>query len=235
MSMSRRVSSWILTSTLCVSVTVLSGAGAVLTLAILMDKGIIIGVDFDSSTRSLPFALFKIQTGTHLFLPSFLRYHLSFGSFHSALAFATNYAQLVYFAHSLEVLLHRILEDEDESLTLVVQFLDHFPQSLDVVVGCARKTEVERWKYLFDNVGAPRDLFEQCLEEGKLGTAAGYLLVLQNLEQLDDVGDSVRLLRLATAAGDTSLCKDVVRFLRSIDQSGATLSAALEAIEEPQT
>ena len=45
-------------------------------------------------------------------------------------------------------------------LPLVVEFLDHFPQALDVVVGCARKTEVARWGFLFDVVGPPRDLFE---------------------------------------------------------------------------
>lgn len=45
-------------------------------------------------------------------------------------------------------------------LPLVVEFLDHFPQALDVVVGCARKTEVARWDFLFDVVGNPRDLFE---------------------------------------------------------------------------
>ena len=47
-------------------------------------------------------------------------------------------------------------------LPLVVEFLDHFPQALDVVVGCARKTEVARWNFLFDIVGPPRDLFEVC-------------------------------------------------------------------------
>ena len=183
-----------------------------------MDKGIIIGVDYETSTRSLPFALFKIQTGTHLFLPPFLRYHLSQHHLVPALTFAVNYSSLVYFAHSLEILLHSVLEDEVDTglelLPLVIEFLDHFPESLDVVVGCARKTEVERWGMLFDVVGQPRSLFEKCLEQGMLKTAAGYLLVLQNLEELDDVKvgceaclgvnaddkDTVRVLRLAMAA-----------------------------------
>ena len=155
-----------------------------------MDKGIIIGVDYGTSTRSFPFALYKIQTGTHLFLPQFLRYHLTSHHLASALAFAANYASIVYFAHSLEILLHSVLEDEMDTglatLPGVIEFLDHFPESLDVVVSCARKTEVERWSLLFDVVGKPRDLFEQCLRMGNLRSAASYLLVLHNLEELDD-------------------------------------------------
>lgn len=155
-----------------------------------MDKGIIIGVDYETSTRSLPFALFKIQTGTHLFLPQFLRFHLSSDRLESALAFAANYSSIVYFVHSLEILLHSVLEDAMDTglnaLPAVIEFLDHFPESLDVVVGCARKTEVERWNLLFDVVGKPRDLFEKCLDTGRLRTAASYLLVLHNLEELDD-------------------------------------------------
>ncbi len=155
-----------------------------------MDKGIIIGVDYETSNRSLPFTLFKIQTGTHLFLPKFLRFHLTANHLNSALAFATNYASIVYFAHALEILLHSVLEDEMDTglgtLPGVIEFLDYFPESLDVVVGCARKTEVERWSLLFDVVGRPRDLFEKCLESGRLRTAASYLLVLHNLEELDD-------------------------------------------------
>lgn len=105
---------------------------------------------------------------------------------------ATNYKNLVYFAHAMEILLHSVLEDEvdahnearrvlptspddvespdedriDGILSTVIEFLDHFPEALDVVVGCARKTEVERWKYLFDIVGKPRDLFEVSTNPG---------------------------------------------------------------------
>jgi hypothetical protein len=169
-----------------------------------MDKGIIIGVDYETSTRSLPFSLFKIQTGTHLFLPQFLRYHLSRNQLASALSFSRNYSSLIYFSHSLEILLHAVLEDESASgvdiLPGVVDFLDHFDQSLDVVVGVARKVEVEQWELLFKIVGRPRELFEQCLKEGSNKTAAGYLLVLQNLEELDDVRDTVRVLRAALKA-----------------------------------
>lgn len=42
----------------------------------------------------------------------------------------------------------------------MVEFLDHFDECLQVVVNCARKTEVARWEFLFNVVGKPRDLFE---------------------------------------------------------------------------
>ncbi|WVF67677.1 hypothetical protein IAT40_002436 [Kwoniella sp. CBS 6097] len=257
-------------------------------LSILMDKGIIIGVDPESSTRHLPWPIYKISTGTHLFLPQFLRYHLTASppSLANALILACHYQGLVYFAHSLEILLHSVLEDEaakpamiplpasasitgspntqepeaesepgssaletpivrigsrsDHSspetqpgitpLTAVITFLDHFPSSLDVVVGCARKTEIDRWQVLFDVVGPPRELFEQCLEEGKLRTAASYLLVLHGLEGLDDVEDTIRLLRQAIKAKEFHLCKELLRFLHSIDESGTALRAAIEKV-----
>ena len=80
----------------------------------------------------------------------------------------------MFFAHGLEILLHTVVESEavaepDESgasnaasktLPAVIEFLDHFEVALDVVVGCARKTEVTRWRGLFDIVGSPKSLFE---------------------------------------------------------------------------
>lgn len=103
--------------------------------------------------------------------------------------FATHYQHLVYFAHALEILLHTVLELEadallatrpstplygangtiaspstpapvDAVLPRIIAFLDHFDEALQVVVGCARKTEIARWAYLFEAVGKPRDLFE---------------------------------------------------------------------------
>ncbi|WVR09306.1 hypothetical protein IAU60_006371 [Kwoniella sp. DSM 27419] len=227
-------------------------------LSILMDKGIIIGVDPESSTRHLPWPIYKVSTGTHLFLPQFLRYHLTSSppSVANALILASHFQHLVYFAHSLEILLHSVLEDEAakptptatlavdgidpdsdpvegtkptlmDPLSVVITFLDYFPSALDVVVGCARKTEVDRWKILFDIVGSPRELFERCLEETKLRTAASYLLVLHGMEGVDDVEDTVRLLRRAIAEKEFHLCKELLRFLRSIDESGAALRAAV--------
>lgn len=92
------------------------------------------------------------------------------------MSFASQYQHLVFFAHALEILLHTVVEaeasvdDDDDAgsgdsssnavLPLAVDFLDHFDDALEVVVGCARKTEVTRWKRLFHFVGKPKTLFE---------------------------------------------------------------------------
>ena len=153
-----------------------------------MDKGIIIGAEHESSVMSnLPFVTFRHATSvgisrvrsassnqkpqSHLFLHHILRFHLAAGKVQEAVSFASHYQHLVFFAHALEILLHTVVESEatgedsttnmeDSHLPSVIEFLDHFDVALDVVVGCARKTEMTRWRRLFDIVGDPKALFE---------------------------------------------------------------------------
>ncbi len=114
-------------------------------------------------------------------------------------------------------------------LPLVVEFLDHFPEALEVVVGCARKTEVARWAYLFDVVGAPRVLFQKCVQADQLRTAGMYLLVLHNLEPLEvSIAHTIQLLKLAAQKQDWSTCHDLLRFLASIDPAGGALRLAVD-------
>jgi RAB6A-GEF complex partner protein 1 len=49
---------------------------------------------------------------------------------------------------------------EAQALGSVIAFLDYFDEALDVVVRCARKTEMTRWPRLFNIAGDPADLFE---------------------------------------------------------------------------
>ncbi|GJN88122.1 hypothetical protein Rhopal_001078-T1 [Rhodotorula paludigena] len=187
-------------------------------LAVLMDKGIIVG--------------------THLFLHHILRFHLDRAQQREAVLLASHYSHLVYFAHALEILLHDVLEDEADSegaiasttsvLPRVIDFLDHFDECLQVVVNCARKTEVTRWEFLFSVVGKPRDLFEKCIASGFLKVAASYLLVLHNLEPLEQSSkDTVKLLKSAMEAGEWTLCRELLRFLYSLDRTGLILRTAL--------
>lgn len=216
-------------------------------LSVLMDKGIIIGVEYEVASRSsLPFVMFRIVSSTHLFIHHVLRFHLDHSQLREAVQFATHYQHLVFFAHALEILLYTVLESEVEPepaadgapsivvttektlLASVIEFLDYFDDCLEVVVGCARKTEVTRWRRLFDIVGNPKALFETCIRLDRLKTAGSYLLVLHNLEQLDETNeDAIRLLKKAKDARDWDLCRQLLRFLRSIDDSGNSLRSAL--------
>jgi RAB6A-GEF complex partner protein 1 len=197
-----------------------------------------------------------------LFLPHILRAQLLRSADSDAVSFANNYKNLVFFAHALEILLHAAVEDDDTELSTrllpgVIAFLDHFDEGLDVVVRCARKTEMSHWDALFDVAGSPQGLFEVrfrlhklvhrpllkdplkiCLSTDRLSTAAQYLLILHTLQraEADNVADAVRLLKAALAAKDTQLCREVMRFLRSVDDSGRALKDAMEqtAIDVPR-
>ncbi|PWN18420.1 RIC1-domain-containing protein [Microstroma glucosiphilum] len=248
-------------------------------LCIVLEKGIIIGVEPEVSLRrNLEFAIFRSATTTHLFLHQLLRYYLEHGRMREAVTCASFYQSLVYFPHALEVLLHAVLEDEAEGdvnvmthsnsngsiadtgigdtsmaepaigdgngvtrrqslddvsgrplLPIVVDFLDHFDESLSVVVACARKTEVERWPYLFGAVGEPKVLFEKCLAAGSLQTAGSYLLVLQTVESLEEsIADTARLLALAAQREEWVLCQDLLRYTRSMDESGQALQQVVK-------
>ncbi|CAO1625213.1 unnamed protein product [Parajaminaea phylloscopi] len=143
-------------------------------------------------------------------------------------------------------------------LPLVIDFLDHFDECLSVIVNCARKTEIVRWAYLFDHLGpgvSPRTLFETCLQRGDFRTAGSYLLVLHTLhggerqdrKDLDGASDSneqltARLIRMILAGGgssnparsgearsiDWSLCRDLLRYTRSMDDSGRSLKTVVD-------
>lgn len=220
-------------------------------LAMLSDKGIVMGIDCDAVlTRSGSFTYFKQWTSAHLFLPYILESHLKCNDTDRALKIANLYKHLTYFEHMLEFLLYDVLvnisrsEELDTStlLTNTVNLISQFPQMPDVIVGCTRKTEVKYWKRLFDVVGSPQQLFERCLDLNKLSTASGYLLVLHTLDQnknfendanvhSETLMNTARLLKIAFEAQNWALCKELIRFVKSIEPSGGLLKETLKATE----
>lgn len=168
-----------------------------------------------------------------------LRFHLSRYDSSAALHLAHQYQHLEYFAHSLEILLHNVLDEEVDSapapeaalLPGVLSFLSSFPQYLDIVVQCTRKTEVRSWRTLFTYLPPPQELFEESLHRGSLKTAGGYLLILHTFEELSSSSEQlVRLLSRAKDEEDWELCKELARFLTALDETGATLVEALELV-----
>lgn len=136
--------------------------------------------------------------------------------------------------------MHEVLDEEVDTqpppeqalLPSVLSFLSSFPQYLEIVVQCTRKTEVRSWRTLFANLPPPEDLFEESLQKGNLKTAGGYLLVLHTFEELRPTGDQVvRLLQRAKDEQDWELCKELARFLMALDETGATLRSTLELVE----
>lgn len=192
---------------------------------------------------------------THLFLPYFLRHSLASVDMPSALSLSHYYSHLSYFPHALEILLHHVLDDavdgpsRDESqdetrqplLPSVISFLQaSLPADvyLDIVVQCTRKNEIRSWRTLFAHLPPPKDLFEQALKLRSLKTAAGYLLVLQALDDEEDEETSkartedsaVRLLGLAAHKSDWDLCAELARFLIALDGSGDMLRRTIDRV-----
>lgn len=64
----------------------------------------------------------------------------------------------------------------------MVAFIQEFPNYLQTIAHCARKTELALWPALFAVTGHPRELFEKCISDGQLETAVSFLIILQNME-----------------------------------------------------
>jgi len=205
--------------------------------SIILRKGILLGLDADLvQRRDAYFAFFRFSIRTQLFLPPILHRHLLKLDTLAASSLAHSYQQFPYFPHALEILLHTVLDEEVDRppepdaalLPRVISFLSSFPDYLDILVQCTRKTEIRSWRTLFDHLPPPQELFEASLEKGILKTAGGYLLVLSAFEDTESSSAAcVKLLRVAKEAGDWDLCKELARFLMALDQTGDTLKDAM--------
>ncbi|XP_054278779.1 guanine nucleotide exchange factor subunit Rich isoform X2 [Macrosteles quadrilineatus] len=213
-------------------------------LAILFEEAILLGAENDTmlytsdsnSPFSLPFCTLErtSQVYLHQILRQLIRRNLGF----HAWEIARGCSALPYFSHSLELLLHEVLEEEatskepipDAQLPSVVEFIQEFPVYLETIVQCARKTEIALWPYLFAAAGKPKDLFHECLVNKQLDTAASYLIILQNMESSTVSRQYATMLLDSTLeSGKWELSKDLVRFLKAIDPNDA------ESADSPRT
>ena len=210
--------------------------------SVVLKKGLVLGVDADLvQRRDVQFAYFRFSIRTQLFLPPIFHRQLAYYDDSAASSLAQRYRSLPYFSHVLEILLHVVLDDEvdkppdpDKSLLpSVLSFLSSFPDYLDILVQCTRKTEVRSWQTLFRHLPPPQELFEQSLKKGMLKTAGGYLLVLHTFDESQTTSSEqcVRLLQRAQEVGDWDLCKELARFLMALDESGDTLREAVEKMD----
>ena len=149
------------------------------------------------------------------------------------------YQSLEYYAHGLEILLHRVLDEEadtspkpeDAVLPRVLSLLSSSKEYLDVVLQCTRKTEARQWKTLFAYLPPAQELFEESLQRGSLKTAGGYLIILHTLDELESQTDqSVRVLSRAIQEGDWDLCKELARFLAAMDETGEVLKQVMQMV-----
>jgi hypothetical protein len=104
----------------------------------------------------------------------------------------------------LEILLHNALEadsdlpeDHKESaLPNILMFVKQFPRSLEIIVNCARKSEMALWRRFFYFAGDPKDLYQSALASGAFNVATSYLIIIQTLEPLK-VSSQVRVVNKA--------------------------------------
>ncbi|OAA63965.1 DUF1339 domain protein [Cordyceps fumosorosea ARSEF 2679] len=209
-------------------------------LSMLLEKGIILGVESNLvQRRDVNFSFFRFTIRTHLVLPDLLRFYLRQAMTAEAVALSEQYQDLAYFSHGLEMLLHRVLEEESETspppapeaavLPRVLSLLSSSRDYLDVVLRCTRKTEVRQWRTLFAYLPPPRELFEESLLRGPVKTAGGYLMVLYTLDELGpSTEQSVRVLTRAVREADWELCRELARFLAALDHTGETLQRVMQ-------
>ncbi|GAO14440.1 hypothetical protein UVI_02031670 [Ustilaginoidea virens] len=194
-------------------------------LSVLLEKGIVLGVESDLvQRRDVTFSFFHFAIRSRTV---------------EAAALYEQYQNLEYLSHVMEILLYRVLDEEadtcpkpgDAVLPRVLSLLSSSRDYLDIVLQCTRKTEMRQWKTLFAYLPPAQELFEESIQRGSLKTAGGYLIVLHALEELDSSTDqSVRVLSRAIQEGDWELCKELARFLAGMDDTGEALKEVMQTV-----
>jgi len=193
----------------------------------LNELGVIVGLSQGISYSSCSsYPNYEIRIKTHPFLHSILKHLLERGGAEKAWNLSNRFYTIPHFTHSLELLLHEIISDDDVKLSkpkipkieYVVNFLKKFPQFPEVVMRCTRKIDASLWKDLFKYIGDPVVLYQKCLSNGRIEIAASYLKILQNLIS-DDYSRkcAIELLEIVLDFDNIDLAGDLVRFLYTSD------------------
>lgn len=196
-------------------------------LSLLINEALFIGVSSELTLINQDLAYSQLQKSTQLFVPHILEGLIRKKLFLDAKKIAICFRYLPYFLHSLELVIHKVLEDEANNSSLteseqiladVVKFIEAFPEYLKIILHCTRKSEVAVWPHLFKIVGDSCKLFEKCLSLNDLETAASYLVVLQNTEKLKLCQKYANmLLKASLKSCEWDLVKEIIRFLSAID------------------
>ncbi|KAI8446786.1 RIC1-domain-containing protein [Phakopsora pachyrhizi] len=269
-------------------------------LSVLIDRGVIIGAENEILVKkNLNFAIFRINTSVQLFIHHFIKFYLNNEMIEDSVIFSKKFSTLIYFKHSLEILLSKVLEESEkeagfdiscntsdvsennklqrskEIINRLIDFLNKLEEevgiiTVEIIINCMRKIEMKFWFTLFDVVGNPNDLFQRLIDLGRFKLAGSFLLVLHNLEAFtsltsntnssygediasenrekknrkishsDPCGEgkskscenTIKLLRLVIKDKDWILCKELIRFLNSIDMNGHYMNIALQEIDK---
>jgi hypothetical protein len=136
---------------------------------VLLDQGVLVGIKQQLSlNKTLEISQFGTEIKTHLYVHLIIENFLARGQTMRALSFSKTYQNLSYFNHALEMMLHDALEHDSEKdldsdsllLPVVIQFVNQFPRSLEIIVNCARKSEMALWGYFFSIAGDPKILYQ---------------------------------------------------------------------------
>ena len=163
---------------------------------------------------------------SEVYLPQALRQLLRRNLGAHALEIAQTCTKLPYFNHSLELLLHEVLEEEgtssapipDPLLPSVVAFVQEFPVFLQTIAHCARKSDIALWPRLFIEAGEPADLFRECLDSQQLEVAASFLIVLNSTLPAGSVRKLANALLEKARERNDDLAAETSRFLRALEQ-----------------
>ncbi|WFD45086.1 WD40 repeat protein [Malassezia psittaci] len=211
--------------------------------SLLLAKGAIVGMEcYPVVRRTIDTALWQAESKVTPFLHTLLQVYLDRKQLDTAVEMANRWRSLIYFGHSLELLLHDVLEQEadarppiakeDQRLSLILQFLDHFEIALQIVAHVARKTEASRWPMLFAAAGEPHELLMSCVEEQDADTARQYLLVVYEMETREiSIAMTAQVLAMLARNTDWDALREVLSFVRSLDEDGERFHASMQALQ----